>query len=366
MSLTWIEINKKNILHNIRQFKNIAPNSQIWPVVKSNAYGHGSKEIVSHLSDNEDVSGFMVASLDEALNIKNITKKPIMVLSYFDIEDIESLKKVDSQISLPIYDLETADYLNTLGIKFIINIKIDTGTSRLGFSLEEAKEAIKEIESKKNLEIFSIFTHYAESEIEDQTFTKEQLKNFQEITETYKKYKTHSACSAASIVLPEAQSDIVRLGLSLYGLWPSQATKRRAWMSQICLQPLMSWKAKVIQVKSIKKGDSIGYNRTYKCEKDCSIAVLPIGYNEGYPRLLSNQGEVLIHGQRCKVRGNICMNLTMVEIPEGLDVKVGEEVVLLGTDSGQNISADDIAELAQTINYEIVTRINPNIERRLV
>lgn len=366
MPLTWIEINKKNILHNIRQFKNLAPNSEFWPVVKSNAYGHGNKEIVNFLKDNEEVAGFMVANLDEALVIKNITKKPIMVLSYFDTSDIESLKKVDAQISLPIYDLATANYLESLGQEFLVNIKIDTGTSRLGFKLSEAQQSIAQIEQKKNLKIFSIFTHYAESEVEDQSFTKEQLSSFKNITKNYKKYKFHSACSAASIVLPEAQSDIIRIGLAFYGLWPSQTTQKKALISQFSLQALMSWKTKIIQIKKLKAGDTIGYNRTYKCLRDCQIAVLPIGYNEGYPRLLSNNGEVLIQGRLCPIRGNVCMNLTMVELPDDLDAKVGEIVVLLGSDGNKNISADDIANKCQSINYEIVTRINPNLDRILV
>jgi len=315
MSLTWIEINKKNILHNIRQFKNLAPNSEFWPVVKSNAYGHGSKEIVSFLKDNEDVAGFMVANLEEALEIKSLTKKPIIVLSYFDRDNIDLLKKVDSQISLPIYDLDTVDYLQALNKDILVNVKIDTGTTRLGFKVADVAEAVKYIESQKNLNIFSIFTHYAESESENQDFTKEQLEIFEKVTENYKKYKLHSACSAASIALPEAQGEIIRIGLAFYGLWPSEPTKRRAWMSQVCLQPLMTWKTKVIQVKELKKDDTIGYNRSYKCDKPCKVVVLPIGYNEGYDRLLSNNAEVLIKGERCPVRGNICMNLTMVEIP---------------------------------------------------
>jgi alanine racemase len=134
----------------------------------------------------------------------------------------------------------------------------------------------------------------------------------------------------------------------------------------MCLQPLLTWKTKVIQIKQLKKGASIGYNRTYKCVKDCKIAVLPIGYNEGYGRLLSNSGEVLIKGQRCPIRGNICMNLSMVEIPDDLDIQIGEIVTLIGTDSGQNISVDDIAKKCQTINYEIVTKIKYSLPRMLI
>jgi len=358
--LTWIEINKNNILHNIRQFKSLAPHSELWPVVKSNAYGHGLEEIVRYLSNNEDISGFMVVNLDEAIQIKDLTSKPIIVLSYFDLEGKEALENLDSRISLPVYTLETIEQLSKLNNKFSLNVKIDTGTSRLGFTKAEFSQAIEKIKNIDSLSIYSIFTHYAESEAEDKTFTRKQLQEFQEVTKDFKEYKLHSACSAASISLPESQADIIRVGLSFYGLWPSQATKK---IANINLLPIMTWKTKIIQVKNLKKGDTIGYNRTYQCTSDCQIAVLPVGYNEGYDRSLSNKSEVLINGIRCKIRGNICMNLSMIEIPNGLDVKVGDVVTLLGEDNKENISVEELADKCQTINYEIVTRINSNIKR---
>lgn len=364
--LTWVEINKNNLLYNIKQFRNLAPDSQFWPVVKSNAYGHGLKDIVTELGSNEDISGFMVASLDEALNIKDLTNKPIVVLSYFDLEDSKILDNLDAQISLPVYDFDTIDYLAKLNNKFYLNVKVDTGTSRLGFRPADLAIAISKIEKAANLNVYSIFSHYAESESADQNFTKEQLKVFNNLTKDYKKYKLHTACSAATISLPEARGNMIRVGIGFYGLWPSKATADRAEKNNFDLKPILSWKTKVVQVKNLQKGDTIGYNRTYKCTNDCHIAVLPIGYNEGYDRLLSNQGEVLILGQRCKIRGNICMNLSMVEIPEHLDIKIGEVVTLLGSDQSENISAEEIAVKCQTINYEVVTRINPQIKRILV
>lgn len=363
MSLTWLEINKDNLLYNIQQFKKLAPHSELWPVVKSNAYGHGLPEIVTYLSDYNDIAGFMVANLEEALTVKNLTVKPIMVLSYFDLKDYDVLSKVSAQISLPVYDFDTIDYLSTLKQDFLLNVKVDTGTSRLGFSPDKLKSVIDKIEQTSNLKIFSIFTHYAESESADLSFSQKQLKIFQEVTKNYKRYKLHSACSAASISLPSSQSDIVRTGLGFYGLWPSLITKERANNIKVDLRPILSWKTKIIQLKKLKKGDSVGYNRTYVCPNDCQLAVLPIGYNEGYDRSLSNKAEVLISGQRCSVRGNICMNLTMVEIPSNLSVKVGEIVTLLGQDQDQSITAEELAEYCQTINYEIVTRINPNLKR---
>lgn len=363
--LTWVEINKSNLFHNLAQFKKLAPHSVIWPVVKSNAYGHGLEQVVGLLNKDKNATGFMVVNLAEALEVIKYTDKPVMVLSYFDRGE-ESLKSAAKhQISLPIYDLASADWLNSRGEKFLINIKIDTGTSRLGFPVEEATEAIKYIKTKKNLVIYSLFTHYAESESSEQSFTKQQLSLLQDISNKFPELKVHSACSAAALSLPESQQDMVRLGIALYGLWPSE-DMIIANTNKIELKPVLSWKTKIIQIKKLQAGDSIGYDRTYLCSQDCRIAVLPVGYFEGYGRLNSNQAEVIIKGQRCAVRGNICMNLTMVEVPTDLEVKVGETVTLLGNDDQDKISAGDLARWGQTINYEIVTKINSVLPRLVI
>ncbi len=370
MPLTWIEINKKNLVHNIREFQKIAPNSQIWPVIKSNAYGHGLTEIASILESENLVAGLAVVSLDEAVSLSYLTQKPIMVLSYFDFNEEQLALAQSKKISLPIYDLETAEFLDKMADKlqgkFLVNIKIDTGTSRLGFLLSEANEAIKIISQKNNLIINSLYTHFAESEAEEQEFTKKQLNNFLTLCAKWPQFKKHAACSAATLSQKEAQGDLIRLGLSLYGLWPSAASKRRAWENKMCLQPVLTWKTKIIQLKKLSVGTSIGYNRTYTTTTDCLLAILPVGYNEGYDRSLSNKAEVLFKGQRYKVRGNICMNLMMVELPLDSDAQIGDEVVLLGHDGQNYLSVDELAILANTINYEIVTRLHPQIKRVIV
>jgi alanine racemase len=360
--ITWIELNKDHLAHNIEQFKTIAPQSEIWPVVKSNAYGHGVEQIAELLDQNDNVAGLMVVNLAEAIVLSKITSKLLLVLSYFDRAEEQLKIASERKIILPIYDLATAEYLNNLGYKFLINIKIDTGTSRLGLRGEEAVEAIKKIEGLKNLEIISLFTHFAESESADQTFTKKQVIDFQNICQQFPQYKTHAACSAATFSQPQAQGDIIRLGVSLYGLWPSTETKERGQEKEVELKPVLSWKTKIIQVKNIKAGETVGYNRTWQAKKDTKLAILPIGYNEGYNRLLSNKGQVIIKGKRYSVRGNICMNLTMVELIPDVKIEVGEEVVLLGA----GITAEEIANLTQTINYEVVTRINSNLPRIIV
>ncbi len=361
--LTWLEINKKNLEYNLKQFKILAPYSEIWPVIKSNAYGHGFKNIAYLLNKNKDVSGFMVVNLDEGIELKELTNKPIIVLSYFDKED-HRLKNVDN-ISLPIYDLNTAQFLNNLGQKrnkkYSINIKIDTGISRLGLRVEEAEEVIKKIVKKEYLKINSLYTHYAESESADQSFTVTQYKLFKKIVDKFN-LKSHSVCSAACISQSQAQSNIIRLGISLYGLWPSEATRKRGEEKKIELKPVLTWKTKVIQIKKIKKGESIGYDRTYKVNKDTKIAVLPIGYNEGYDRSLSNKSFVIIKDKKYPVRGNICMNLIMVEI-NNTNISVGEEVILLGNSKSKNIKVEELAKKARSINYEIITRINSSIKR---
>ena len=367
MSLTIIEINKANLLYNLAQFKKIAPNSEIWPVIKSNAYGHGLKEVAEILDKDPNASGFMVVSLEEAIYLLDLVSKPIMVLSFFERDDEVLTLAATKKVSLPLYDLDTAQYLDDLAKKinnkFLVNIKIDTGTSRLGFKTKDAHEAIRQIKSKANLEINSIFTHYAESESEDLSFSKKQLEEFKKITASFPGIRVHSACSAASISLKEAQGDLIRLGVSLYGLWPSEAASSRAKELGVDIRPVLSLKTKVIQIKNLSKGETIGYNRSYKTDKDIKLAVIPVGYFDGYSRLFSNKAKVLIQGKEYNIRGNICMNLSMIELPYDSQLKVGETVVLLGQDNGLEISADYLAGLSQTINYEVVTKLNPNIKR---
>ncbi|MBT7553498.1 alanine racemase [bacterium] len=363
--ITWLELNKDNLAHNIKQFKKIAPQSEIWPGVKSNAYGHGVEQIASLLDQNDDVTGLMTVNLEEAIALTKITSKSLVVLSYFDTspEAEESLKiAAEQKIILPIYDLKTAEYLNSLNHKFLINIKIDTGTSRLGFRAEESEDVIKKIEKLDNLKIISLFTHFAESESNNQDFTEQQLEKFRNITDQFPQYKKHAACSAASLSQPTAQGDMIRLGVSLYGLWPSEETKQLGKEKNIELKPVLSWKTKIIQVKDIKVGETVGYNRTWQADEDIKIAILPIGYNEGYDRSLSNKAQVIIKNKKYPVRGNICMNLTMVELPQETEIGVGEVVTLLGDD----ITAEEIAFLSQTINYEVVTRINSNLPRVII
>lgn len=369
MSLTYIEINRRNLLHNLRQFKNIAPQSALWPVVKSNAYGHGFEEVISIINESQEANGLAVVNLVEAFLAKKLSSLPIMVLSYFDEDDESLAQAIEEGIILPVYNQESYQAIlrvaEKIGKKAAVNIKIDTGTHRLGFTADD-ESFLAEIAANKNLELVSFFTHFAESEAENLNFTEEQQKDFDNLIKKWPQIKKHSACSAAAISYPNSRSDIIRLGLGLYGLWPSYAARKRGEAQGMSLKPVLSLKSKIIQIKKIKAGESIGYNRTFIAEEDMQIAVLPIGYYEGWPRQLSNVGQVLVAGQRCPVRGNICMNLTMVELVASRAAKVGDEVVLIGQHANENMSAEEVASKAQTISYDIVARLNPNLKRIII
>lgn len=370
--LTWVEISQTALKYNIQQYRKILNfQTQILGVVKSNAYGHGL-EMAKIIKS--DVDWFGTVNLDEALILKEQRiKKPILVLSYFESDKIKLLKALKLNIRLPIYDLKTAENLDRLARKYKkklkVHFKLDTGTSRLGLLPKDALLVIKKIKKLKSLELEGLFSHFAASE-ENQSYTDLQLKRFSKFNQLLERLKIeipikHIACSAAALIKSEYQLDMIRLGISLYGLWPSVETKKiiQKKLPQFNLKPALSWKTKIIQIKTVPKSTPIGYGCSYKVKRQTKLGILPIGYNEGYDRRLSNQAEVLVKGQRSKVLGRICMNLTMVDLTDIPNARVGETVTLIGCDGKQEITADELAEKIRTINYEVVTRINSDLPR---
>lgn len=365
---SWIEISKSAILHNLAQYQKIVGNSvEVMPIVKSNAYGHGMVEVAKLVSPK--VKWLGVVSLGEALELrKNNIRKKIFVLSYAPQRQLaEGIKQ---NIDLPIYDLAYAkiisDVAGKLRKKARVHVKIDTGATRVGVLAKEGIEFIKKIRLLPNLNIVGIYSHFAASE-ENQKYTKLQLKNFSKVLEQLEKegidipFK-HFSCSAAALVEPRAHFNMIRLGLGLYGLWPSGqakkiALKQYSWLKS---KPALSWKTKIIQVKNIPKGTKVGYGCTYVAKKKMKIAILAVGYWEGYDRHLSNTGYVIIKNKKCPIAGRVCMNLTMVDVSKVKGVKAGDEATLLGN----GLSAEDMAEKIGTINYEVITRINPLLERK--
>ena len=337
-------------------------------IVKSNAYGHGMLSMAKLcLSTGADWLG--VVNLKEALLLRQFKiKAPIFILSYYPLSS-DVKKAICQNIDFPVYTLSQANFLAQEGRKVnkIVNIhiKIDTGASRIGILPEQADDFIEKVKRFKYLNLRGIFTHYAESESKNQSYTNQQTQKFQKITDQRQISLTHAACSATIINNPDTLFNMVRIGIGLYGLWPSKDTQSMAKKKSfsINLQPVLSWKTKVIQVKSLPAGISIGYDRTFITRFKTKLAVLPVGYADGYDRRLSNCGSVLIHGISCPIRGRVCMNLIMVDVSRVAKIKAGDEAVLIGKQNNRVISADDMAKKIGTINYEVVTKINSDIPR---
>lgn len=372
-NLTWVEINRANIGHNIAQYRRILnKKAQIMAIVKSNAYGHGMIETGRLAAKYCEWLG--VANLAEALELRAAgIENPILVLSYYTLDETYIREAILKDISLVVYDIDTARFLSFIAQKLnkevLVHAKVDTGTSRLGVLNGKALTFIKKVKQLPQVEIEGIFSHFAASE-EDQKFTQKQLENFNEVLENLEKKEIeinfrHFACSAAALVKKEAHFDLMRLGISMYGLWPSEETKKIILKEypRFKLKPALSWKTRIVQVKDIPKRSYVGYGCTYKTKRKTKLAVLPIGYWEGYDRHLSNKGEVLVKGKRCPVLGRVCMNLSMIDVTDVPAVKVGDEAVLTGKQGREEVTADELAQKIGTINYEVVTRINPLIAR---
>lgn len=379
---SWVEISKSALIHNVKIFnKIIGPRVRLIAVVKSNAYGHGLIEVSKILDKEKAVDFLATVNLAEALFLRqNNIKKPILVLSFYDLDFQEIKKAIKQKISLVVYSLEQAKFINqiaqSLRIRAKIHFKVDTGTSRLGLSPQASFKCIKTLLQYKNLFLEGLFTHYASSEEMDQSFTLHQTSDFYHLIRRLEKENIvipvkHAACSAAALMNQQYHFDAIRLGISLYGLWSLE--DGHSIRKKYYLKPALSWKTKVIQVKELNKGMTVGYGRTYQARQKVKIAALPVGYWDGYDRKLSNRGEVLINGQRCKILGRVCMNLIMVDV-SGISVKVGDEAILIGQQaprrgSGQGreeITVDELARKVGTINYEVVTRINPLLLRKII
>lgn len=369
---SWVEINTQAIAHNLAAYKSIAPLSLLAPVIKSNAYGHGIDIVAKVCQDSPVVDMICVVSVSEALHVRALGfAKQIIVLSIMD-NDLE--QAILKDIQLVVYDVQMAHHLNALagvlGKRAVVHIKVDTGLSRLGFLWDTAVANIKTIHSLPFIRIQGIFSHLAESENTDQTFTNLQFERFNWVLAQCEQNSiqiplVHTSCSAAVTGNSKSHLPLIRLGIGVYGLWPSPENKiiTQATYPEFSLHSALTWKTKIIQLKQVPSGSYIGYDRTHQVMRDTLIATLPVGYWDGYDRGLSNKSAVLIHGQPVPVLGRIAMNLMMVDATT-LNVQVGDEATLLG--DHEAITAEALAKNADTINYELVTRINPLLPRVVV
>jgi alanine racemase len=379
MDLTYLEISKSALVHNIHNFKSIiSENTSFFAVVKSNAYGHGLKNIIESVYDKVD--GFAVNSLQEALDVKKLkSDKIILIMGYIPLSDLPIA--IENNFHFVLYNRDNLSYIFEYCIKNKktphYHLKIETGTGRQGICQDDLQWYIDEIRSHKNLYPAGIYTHFAN--IEDTTkhqYAMSQLKIFNSVVERFKLAGIeiplkHTACSAAALLFPESHFNLVRVGISLYGYWPSRETYlsfSQKYPRKIngFLKPALSLKTHVCQIKHLPKGSYIGYGLTYKTTYDSVIAVLPVGYYEGMDRRLSNSFYALIKGERAPVRGRICMNICMIDITHIPDVELEDEVILIGSEGEESITADMIADFSGSINYEVLTSISPSLPRYTV
>lgn len=376
-SLAWITVDLKAIDFNIKQFRRLLkPSTQIMAVVKANAYGHGLFE-VARQAIKSGVTHLGVATDQEAMILrKHGIIQPILVLGAVPKENIAML--IRNKIALSVYNEESyrtiariADIINR---KAIVHIKIDTGVNRIGFSnIDAALRVVKLIHGKRRqFELEGIYSHLASVEELNQSYAKDQLLMFERFITKVEQLSIQVpiislAASAAAVMLPDSRFSCIRLGISLYGLWPSrgveQWAKRGGKTRGFKLKPALTYKTRLVHVKRIKAGSFIGYGCSFQAKSAMTIGVVPVGYFDGIPRHLSNMGFALLKGAVVPFVGRVCMNMTILDISKRPRAKVGDEVVLIGHSQTKAITVTDIADWAGTINYEIVSRLPEHIER---
>lgn len=357
---TWCDIDLRNLENNINYIRSkVLDNTMIMPVVKQNAYGHGIVD-VALCAERSGVDFFGVHSKDEALLLlENHISMPILILSNV-IEDNDSHFLIKNKVRFSVRDEYLLSMLDAeaakLGIKAIVHIKVDTGMNRLGINDEVAENfVINAIEKYKNISIEGLFSHFSSADI-DEEYTLLQLGKFNEICHSLESKGIeipikHIANSSAVLTTPAAVLDMVRVGITMYGISPIASEIPE-------LKPVLSLKTKVIHIKGIPPESFVSYSKTFKTKRSTTLAVIDAGYGHGYPWSLSNNSEVLIKGKRRKIIGRVCMDHMLVDITDDLDnIEIGDTVTLIGKDCGQEITVKELSQKANTIPYEILTRL---------
>ncbi len=369
----WLEINARALDHNIATYKQIIGNAQLGLVVKGNAYGHGLDEIISLTKNNELISWYCTAHLSEALRIRALAcNKPILVFYPIDNDPVLAMQQ---NIDLVIYDPNQLSSIihNARQHNLVANIhlKIDTGLSRFGFLPDIAYTIMEQLQDNSHIQLKGILTHFADAEIQDQSFTDWQMEQFNQLitklnTKNIHIPYMHAFASSATLSRPLDSINLVRIGAGIYGLWPSKMVKDCAQKKHnIDLIPVLSWKTRIMSTRIIETNQYIGYGRTFKTTRPMRIGLLPIGYADGYHRRLSNVGKVLVDGKLAPVIGRTAMNCITIDITDAPKAQINSIVTLLGNHPG--ITAYDLAQQIESYNpREIVTRLAAHIPKKVV
>jgi alanine racemase len=377
-SLVWVELERSAPDHNLRELRRCAaPGVKMCAVVKSNAYGHGVVPMV-RLLDSADWFG--VNSLEEGLELRGLgEERPVLVLGHVPLSALS--EAVAHGLDLTLYNLESLEALARLdperrrGRPIRVHLKVETGTGRQGVLPEAIEGFARRLQGLAGAELVGVSTHFAN--IEDTLnhgYAERQMAQFQRAREILKGLGlepplVHTASTAAGILFPETHHSLVRAGIGIYGLWPSRETYLSALLGHRPvpeLKPVLSWKTRIAQLKTLPEGSFVGYGCTFRTTRATRLAVLPVGYADGYDRGLGNTAHVLVHGKRAAVIGRVSMNMCLADVTDIPQARLEDEVVLLGGSGEERISAETLATWAGTINYEVVTRISPLLERRVV
>jgi alanine racemase len=363
----WAEINLDNLEYNLKEIKKLCKSKEIIGVIKADAYGHGAVETAPILLKN-GVTRLAVAVITEALELRKAgIEAPIVILGFTPLDFGKAI--VENDIEVTVYNYEYAEALSKIGQQFgkkiKVHIAIDTGMGRIGFlPNEESVNYVYKISKLSNIILEGLFSHFSTSDEVDKSYTEIQMEKYNWFDKKLKEKGVninvrHIGNSAAIIDLPQMHLDAVRPGIIIYGYYPSEEILK----DRLKLKPVMSLKASIIHVKTLPKGESISYGRTYITDKESCIATVPIGYADGYTRLLSGKGKVIVNGKYAPVIGRICMDQCMIDVT-GIDgIKQGDEVILMGESEELSITADDLAQAIGSINYEIICMISKRVPR---
>lgn len=367
---TKVVINLDNIRYNVNELKKkVDRSSKVMFVIKADGYGHGAVQIMKYLGDSVDAYG--VAVINEAVALReNGCGKLILILGYTPKSCLEYVVKYD--ISQTVTDYGTARLLSEeavrQGVYAKIHIKLDTGMGRIGFLPgDESVEIIKKISELPNIIMEGCFTHFSKADEKDLAYTEKQYGTYLDMIDKLEQAGVifdikHACNSAAAIQFPDADLDMVRLGIASYGLYPSEDIDKSA----ISLRPAMEWKTIISYVKTVQPGTKISYGGTYTADSVRKIATVPVGYADGYPRSLSNRGRVIVNGVSAPIVGRVCMDQFMIDVTEIPDVNVEDTVTLVGRDGDELISVEEIADYSNSLNYEVICDVGKRVPREYI
>ncbi|MDD6193739.1 MAG: alanine racemase [Lachnospiraceae bacterium] len=364
----YAKVDLDAIEHNINEMEKLQDNPvPMMAVIKTNGYGHGAVEIAHLLEKNSDICGFAVATAEEAMELRDagITKM-ILILGFVFEKDYARLIEHEIRFCVFRYDLakKISDMAVEMDKKAYVHIKIDTGMGRIGFVPgADAVSEIIEIAKLKGICMEGIFTHFARADETDKSYTQCQFAKFLDMIHTLKEQGVtfaihHCANSAAILELPECAMDMVRAGITLYGLCPSEEVGRK-----YDLQPALSLYSHIVHIKEISEGDCISYGGTYQATEKRRVATVPVGYGDGYPRAMSGKGFVLIHGKRAPILGRVCMDQMMVDVTDIPQAELLDLVVLIGQDGKERITMEEVGEISGRFNYELACDLGNRIPR---